>query len=63
MPSFGYKQERRAPKLPDADDIFAELATRNVTELNDALLICQVELYTRNRTAPMFRSTKRPAVP
>ncbi|MEZ4297601.1 MAG: hypothetical protein R3B70_21750 [Polyangiaceae bacterium] len=54
VPHFGYLQESRAPKMPDGDDYFRRLPTRTVAAMDDALLICHVETYTRNGNKPLF---------
>lgn len=53
-PSFGYEQERRAPKMPDAGNYLARTPARTVEKLEDALLICHVEVYTRHGEKPAF---------
>lgn len=56
-------QERRAPKMPDADKFFAKLGPlHDVGTLRDALLICHVETYSRNH-APVFYTYKLGAPP
>lgn len=54
VPSFGYSQERRAPKMPDADRLMESLGAATEQSLDDALLICQVELAPRNGVKPAF---------
>jgi hypothetical protein len=53
-PSFGYEQERRAPKMPDAGDYLARIPSRQVEQMDNALLICHVEIYSRNGEEPVF---------
>lgn len=53
-PDFGYVQERRAPKMPDGGVYLARIPTRTVQQLDNALLICHVETYTRNGGKPLF---------
>jgi hypothetical protein len=54
VPGFVYRQESRAPKMPSADRYLAGLGRRRVRSLDDALLICDVELYTHNHSVPSF---------
>jgi hypothetical protein len=54
VPGFVYRQESRAPKMPSADRYLAGLGRRRVKSLDDALLICDVELYTHNHSVPAF---------
>lgn len=53
-PDFGYEQERRAPKMPDAGSYLARTPARTAPKLEDALLICHVEVYTRDGDRPAF---------
>jgi hypothetical protein len=52
VPDFGYPQERRAPKMPDADRHLAALAAAHGQGFVDSLLICEVELYSHNGAVP-----------
>ena len=45
---FSLPQERRAPKLPDAGDRLAELGPVQLARFDQGLLICHVEIYSRN---------------
>lgn len=51
-PDFGYVQERRAPKMPDAGAYLARTPSRTVQQMDNALLICHVEIYTRDGQTP-----------
>jgi hypothetical protein len=51
-PDFGYVQERRAPKMPDGGKYLARIPSRSVQQLENALLICHVEVYTRTGHRP-----------
>src|SRR5262245_58717538 len=50
VPTFAFRQEARAPKMPKADEYLKLLGDRQITSLSDGLLICQVETYTRDGT-------------
>lgn len=54
VPHFGYSQESRAPKMPDADRYMQELGVASEQSFDDALLICQVEIAPRNGVKPTF---------
>src|SRR6185312_6436338 len=57
-PGFCYTQERRAPKMPDADAYLRKLGYQTEASLAEALLICEVEIYSRNGAPPSFYSYK-----
>lgn len=52
VPNFGYPQERRAPKMPDAERYMAAPPAATEQSLDDALLICQVEVAPRHGIRP-----------
>jgi len=59
VPDFTFKQERRAPKMPDADRHMRGLGRTTPKEtlskpLTGALLICHVETYPRHGLLPTF---------
>ncbi len=54
VPGFALRQERRAPKMPDAAAAMADLPARSVARVDDALLICLTEIYSRNGQEPLF---------
>jgi len=58
VPDFGYRQERRAPKMPDAGRYLSALGAATKTALADALLICHVETYPRIGSAPFWYKYK-----
>ena len=47
-PNFCFDQERRAPKMPDADRYMEKLWESHGTAIKDGLLICHVETYSHN---------------
>jgi hypothetical protein len=53
-PSWGYEQERRAPKMPDADRHLRSIGGSKVRAIEDGLLICEVELFTHDGTTPTW---------
>ncbi|APR84999.1 Hypothetical protein A7982_10348 [Minicystis rosea] len=53
-PDFGYEQERRAPKMPDAGNHLHRLGAEAHASLVDATLICEVEIYSRHGRSPTF---------
>lgn len=53
VPSFALRQESRAPKLPDADQHFAQAPTGAAGPFGPgSLLICLAEIYPADRAAP-----------
>ncbi len=54
VPSWGYEQERRAPKMPDADRYLHSIGASQVRAVEDGLLICEVELYTHDGSHPTW---------
>lgn len=54
IPDFGYPQERRAPKMPDADRYLRDLRPAQGQALTAGLLICHVEINSRVNRVPSW---------